>query len=1398
VRSLLSRHSLLLTLLALVGLSGCAPKSKKSETTLKLFSSFSASGLNMDGGALIYGRTTDGANTFSRVFKGNSEFTIDINYGNWNFSVVTYAGSAGEEVSGALECASVSGVAIQKDQSSVDLSVSPAKCQSAGIRNLKIKPCTIANFNIVAGGSPFSTCGGVGGDGGILSYKISLLSHENSTLLPSSLTSRCVEAADFEGAGPPMLVPSGLTGASRSPIRILGYTATGCSGAASPLYLSSSLSNPNPSNLFYSQAAGASLFLAINIDGPGLDTTPPALTLNTPSIVVGDSKNWINSSSQASFQVNGTCEASDPISITIGGSSVAGGPFNCNVGTYNFNLDLSAYAENLAGAPYVLRVIQTDPAGNTTNIPRPLYKDTLAPTVTTPVLLPINISNVNAYDFSGTCDSNGALVTGLLGGLNFSSTCDGTGWNIAAFDTSALGDGNPAFTANITDFAGNVTALPIPATIKDTTPPIAATSPSFNSANTVTNTVAIPLTWVSASAHSSYRVDFYNASCTALTSSLSLASGATSTTFSAPFEGTFSYKVVAIDPGLNENPSACSNNVTYDMTPPLPATGLAVSQATLTNDNTLDYNWVDATDPGGVGIANYRINFYTDAACSIVKDAFQTIAAPANTYTTLALSEGLTHFTIEAFDSAGNTSSSACGPGVEIDVTPPTPAQLNATNWLTASGTTKKNIETKPWGYAVAGDVLTIDIILRRDTCAGAIVQQNNAVATATTSAQFEISVEGAYFYEIITRDAATNESSSCSSSLIVNQEAMGVGGEYIDGFTIGTDHLYALTRSGLEIFDVSGLPAMPKLKTLKVKGFIPTRAAYDSDHIYLYNASEAHIWTTTGSGTLANPSYVAMANTGMTGIVDHAFSPGYVWFHSATQLGAIEVSSPTTPVTQPVLALGAAGCTALEYVPTAGTGHLYAACGTNLIPIDIGTPSSPAVVGSVPSSVVNNDLIYDPTTDFLYTTGPSDGGHISRFDVTTTPTTPAILAGERLTGFGNGKTFGNIAGNYVSHCFSLTGTKEASVIDISPVGSPPTNLRHLNADTSTCSRTVMNSTDFFALTDKGIHIGPVTAGAIANDPNPYLNVGKTKKLAVNSAGSLAFASHDGDKAQIYDLANKEKPSPAYTFTSGNFRRAVFRTDDEIVAIVGTNLKRYDLTSPSAPVAVGPTMNLAGSLDKNASLVVDSSNRAYIGEEDGRVTVYDVITGVKLVNSKQICPATAGNSVMSLLLRNNYLIATCKLSRKVYSVNASNPAVSFNVVANIDLVDQPTSGNIGFNTNGNILYLPIGPSGLQIVTLAGNGTLTDVGAFSTGGEALSATMPTSSTTLLFVGKDNGLATYDTSTPTTPVLRDFEQGPGRYEAIVPSDNTATPNYIFGAASEAGVQVFNVSDPNVIHQ
>ena len=354
-------------------LNSCAPKSKKTEAKIKLFSSFSATGLNMNGGALIYGETLDGSKSFSRVYKGASEFSVNIDYGDWNFSVITYAGP--NEMEGAIECATDT-KSIRLDQNEVDLTVSPSKCPSAGMRGLSIKPCSNANFTTVATGGVFSTCGGVGGDGTISSYKLALKAHDGGVLLPGGLFSSCIEAINFED--PPLIIPTGLTGASKVPARLRLFTGAGCTGNERIVDIRRSPSNPIVQNLFHARAAGAILRLAINLDGPGIDTAPPPLTLTTTEHNDG-TNTWINLNNQASFNVSGVCEDGIPIIARFNGGVLPESPITCSAGVYTFNVDLSAYPERSSGPHYDLRVLQTDPAGNTAAPSLALYKDTINP-----------------------------------------------------------------------------------------------------------------------------------------------------------------------------------------------------------------------------------------------------------------------------------------------------------------------------------------------------------------------------------------------------------------------------------------------------------------------------------------------------------------------------------------------------------------------------------------------------------------------------------------------------------------------------------------------------------------------------------------------------------------------------------------------------------------------------------------------------------------------------------------------------------------------------------------------------------------------------------------------------------------------------------------------------------
>jgi hypothetical protein len=1381
-----SKYFIALILASLV-LGSCAPKPKKSEATLKLFSSFSATGLNMNGGAVIYGQTKDGASSFSRVFKGASEFTVDINYGDWDFAVVTYAGGSGE-LTGARECG-VAQANISRDQAEVQMTVAPGACVSAGVRGLRLKPCLNANFTTVRTSGNFAACGGVGGDGGIQSYMIAVKPHDNNFVLPGNLLGPCIEAANFED--PPIYIPTGITGAARAPLIIRGFSGAGCTGVQKTLDIKGSLNDIKIADLFFAQASGGGLIdLAINLDGPGLDTTAPSVSLITSNSYDDGTHHWINNSNQASYSVSGGCEDGIPVVATLNGSPVTGSPFTCSAAAYTFNVDFSAFPERSTGAPYNFIVSQTDVGGNTGSENRLLYKDTIIPNVTA-TLSNINIANQNSLNISGGCDEAGATISGDLDSLAFPSvSCNGTSWNVPSFDVTSVADsGTATLTVDLIDRGGNTAIQQVVNAIKDTAAPAAPSPPLFHGGVSHSNSSPITSSWTSSSSADvvDHRVEVYGLSCAGLQSQVSTGavptSALTTPSIVVSTEGPTSIKVFAIDAVGNETSSVCSNNVTYDVTPPTDPLTPVISQTSPTNDSTLDLTWVQSTDSSG--ILNYIINFYSDPACSVLKDTPQNAAGP-NSYTTTPLSQGNTYIKVTAIDNASNSAISDCSStGVTTD-------------------TTKKRASTNPWTYSAPNDVNVIDVKLRRNTCSGDIVESRLGISKALNSATFDFPMQGAYFYEVTAYDLAGNSSDTCSSTMIINQNAMSLGGEYIDGFEIDDTHLYALTDTGLEVYDIGAAPAINKTATLRVEGFAPKRAAVRGDHIYLYSDTEMYIWSTTSGINKANPVFIGKANLALVDARDHAFSAGYMWITSGTTLYAIDLANPGNPALNAAHTITPAqiNCKTVEYSNASGGNYIYVACNDEIYAYDIATESSPGAPTVTSFTEIINDLRFDSTSGHMYATGPESAGHLKRLDVRSPFQDAPAQINLIAAGPSNGNTIGNISGALISVCKSTAGT--ADMINIATLATPPIFSRKLDIDPSViCNRSIMSNGHLFAFTDSGIHVTS-TGGGLGPvfDPNPYFHRKTVNRIAVSEhiTGTVAFSADRGDHAIVYDLSSFENPKVAHTYTSGNYRDAVFDgATKTVVTIRGDDILQIDLTTPSVP-SVTDTIPHGGSTDEGTSLAVDPARRhVFYGNRNGEIRVFNLDTGATVVANKPACLSGPGDEVLSMLYKDNFLFFTCKLSLKLLSYTADNPAVIFNQAGSIDLPTTPSAGGIAHNSNGDFLYVPLGATGIQIATFAVSGSLSDQGVNPRGGGVVnSVIIPNGSTEKLFAGKQSSLESFDINDPTNPSLINSSLGPGQNKKIVPVGTTVTPDYVYSAAGTGGIQVYRVTEPSNIHQ
>lgn len=129
-------------------------------------------------------------------------------------------------------------------------------------------------------------------------------------------------------------------------------------------------------------------------------------------------------------------------------------------------------------------------------------------------------------------------------------------------------------------------------------------------------------------------------------------------------EGTWYFKVRALDGAGNQSSFSANGSVVIDTTPP--STPGTPTTSSPTSDNTPTWSWTASTD--NVGVAKYQVCWAQTQNCTSV------MAEPtSNSYThTTALSDGTWYFRAKAVDAANNASGYSGG-SVVIDTTPPPP-----------------------------------------------------------------------------------------------------------------------------------------------------------------------------------------------------------------------------------------------------------------------------------------------------------------------------------------------------------------------------------------------------------------------------------------------------------------------------------------------------------------------------------------------------------------------------------------------------------------------------------------------------------------------------------------------------------------------------------------------------
>ena len=210
------------------------------------------------------------------------------------------------------------------------------------------------------------------------------------------------------------------------------------------------------------------------------DTVAPTIAISNPA-----DSTFINSTTDsASFTVDGTCDESGAtVSIEVDASAATSpSGFACDGTNFTGTIDTTGLAEGTRSFTAII----TDAAGNsTTSTANSVTKDTVLPNIalTTPAdsTFILVADDSATYAVSGICDESGQTVSIEIDASPAASqvgfSCDGTNFT-GTIDTTGLSEGVHAFTAIISDVAGNEATSAANNVTKDTLPPaVAITTP---------------------------------------------------------------------------------------------------------------------------------------------------------------------------------------------------------------------------------------------------------------------------------------------------------------------------------------------------------------------------------------------------------------------------------------------------------------------------------------------------------------------------------------------------------------------------------------------------------------------------------------------------------------------------------------------------------------------------------------------------------------------------------------------------------------------------------------------------------------------------------------------------------------------------------------------------------
>ncbi|MCB9092196.1 MAG: hypothetical protein H6620_06515, partial [Halobacteriovoraceae bacterium] len=457
-------------------------------------------------------------------------------------------------------------------------------------------------------------------------------------------------------------------------------------------------------------------------------------------------------------------------------SSLSGSPvFDSNLGTLNWTPPAASSGD------YEFLILASDSHGNTDEeifVIKVQTTPVIPPAAATAVgwveASPYNLTNVTA-NWTPSVSSDLQLQDIIYFTDSSCSTPEGTsnlGLTPAINNDSFTGTNGNTYYFHIVSYDSNSvssTSACSAAMVIDTTPPNAATALGWSESSPHNATTATA-SWTKSTSTDvgSQQINYYtDPSCmTAQGTSASLGASVTTHNFTGGVHGSsYYYQISTTDLAGNATLSSCSSVMTIDTIPPAAPTIISWIESTPSSSTIVTASWTVSVSSD---VANQRIDYYTNAACTTAEGTTNTVSNGTVNNSFTGSNGGSYYFAVTAIDTAGNEGTSSCSAVMLIDTAGPSAA--TSLGWSETSPHNTGTVNAS-WAPSVSGDLATQEIIFY--TNAGCSILEGTSQAglgTAVNTHSFSGTDSMTYYYTITSYDNANNPTvSSCSSAMLID-----------------------------------------------------------------------------------------------------------------------------------------------------------------------------------------------------------------------------------------------------------------------------------------------------------------------------------------------------------------------------------------------------------------------------------------------------------------------------------------------------------------------------------------------------------------------------------------------------------------------------------------------------